>query len=174
MAPYISDAAKKNLQKGIGKMNKAMTPAAQVRRDFRLGRPAKPGDGSPLHPAVVWQKATDALANFRFRMVAANLNPADAEAIIVFVAPETQSTPRSLPIEAPGKSVEQMRSAAFAELSREGVFAVGMLFDQFDEQSKQQATFPYQLQGLNESGVMCLRAAATMQVQGREILKRTE
>ena len=39
-----TQAAKRNLREGIKKMEKVMSPAAQVRRDFRLGRPAKPGD----------------------------------------------------------------------------------------------------------------------------------
>ena len=46
MMQYRTRAAKRNLREGIKKMEKVMSPAAQV-RDLRLGRPPKAGDALP-------------------------------------------------------------------------------------------------------------------------------
>lgn len=171
MAPYITQAAKKNLREGIKKMEKVMSPAAQVRRDFRLGRPPKPGEAVPLHRLVVWQRATDALSNLRARMSAANLNPNHVSAVIVFIELTDPETPRLLLLEKEGKTPEQCREAAFETLGRDDVIALGMVFKQFDEQSRQQTTFPYQFMGLTERGVYVLRTAATSLVAVGELTK---
>jgi hypothetical protein len=155
MTPPRTETAKDNLRQGIKKMEKTMSPAAQVRRDFRLGRPPKPGDGSPLHRTVVWQKATGALSNLRARMSAAKLNPNDVTAAIVFIEGANPDRPNVL--------LMDDQKAAFEQLGRDDVIALGMIFSQFDEQTKQQAIFPYQFMGLNERGIKVLRAAATLQ-----------
>jgi hypothetical protein len=166
MAPYITQAAKKNLREGIKKMEKVMSPAAQVRRDFRLGRPPKPGEALPLHRLVVWQRATDALANFRTRMAAAKLNPNDAGAVVVYVETSNPELPHFLGLEHTDKSPEESRRTAFEVLGRDDVIALGMLFLQFDEQAKKQTIFPYQFVGLNDRGLSVLRSAGLLQHEG--------
>jgi hypothetical protein len=144
-------------------MEKTMSPAAQVRRDFRLGRPPKPGEALPLHRTVVWQRATDALINFRTRMSAAKLDPSHVTAAIVYIESANPDKPHFLLLEEQGKTPEQSRAEAFEQLGRDDVIALGMLFRQFDAQSKQQATFPYQFTGLNERGIAVLRSGAAIQ-----------
>jgi hypothetical protein len=160
---YRTRAAKKNLREGIKKMEKVMTPAAQVRRDFRLGRPPKASEALPLHRMVVWQRATDALSNLRARMTAAKLNPDDVTAAIVFIERDNPDQPNVL--------LMDDQQAAFEQLGRDDVIALGMIFRQFDEQTKQQSTFPYQFMGLNERGMDVLKKAATQQVVAAELTK---
>jgi hypothetical protein len=171
MTPERTETAKMNLREGIKKMAKVMSPAAQVRRDFRLGRPPKPGETLPLHRMVVWHRASEALSNFRARMAAAKLNPKDVEALIVYIENTEPDTPRVLLLEEEGKTPGQCQMAAFKELGRDDVIAIGMLFRQFDTLSKQQFTFPYQFVGLNERGVAVLKKAAMMQVGASKLLK---
>jgi len=168
-----TEDAQQNLRAGIKKMEKVMSPAAQVRRDFRLGRPPKAGQLVPLHRSVVWQKATKALADFRGRMAAASLNPKHVDAAIVFIELAAPDSPRVLLLETEGQTPEESRAAAFEVLGRDDVIALGMIFRQFDEQSQQQSTFPYQFMGLNERGVGVLKAAATLQVAVGELRKDT-
>jgi hypothetical protein len=163
MVEFRTRTARRNLREGIKKMEKTMSAAAQVRRDFRLGRPPKPGETLPLHRMVVWQRAAEALANFRTRMAAAELNPNDAGAVIVYVETSNPDLPHFLELECPGKTPEESKLAAFEVLGRDDVIALGMLFGQFDEQAKKQAIFPYQFVGLNERGLSVLRSAGLLQ-----------
>lgn len=162
MTPYQSRTAKKNLQEGIKKMQKVMTPAAQVRRDFRLGRPPKPAEPIPLHRTVVWQKATDALVNLRARMSAANLDPAHVTASIVFIESAAPDSPQMIAMEKPGRSLEECRAFVYETIGRDDVIALGMIFEQYDEQAKEMAAFPYQFMGLNERGISVMRSATEM------------
>jgi hypothetical protein len=164
MVEARSRAAKRNLREGIRKMEEeTMTPAARVRRDFRLGRPPrKVEDVLPLHPSVVWKKATDALSDFRARMIAANppLNPGHAVALIVFIEIASPDKPQFIAIEEEvGKNCEKCQTKVFEQLSRGDVIALGMVFRQFDEKTSQFVRFPYQFTGLNERGIAVLQNA---------------
>jgi len=156
-----TEAAKMNLRKGIKKMGKVMSPAATVRRDFRLGRPPKPGESLPLHRLTVWQRATEALANLRARMSAAKLNPEHVKAAIVYYQPP-DTNPHLLLLESEQRTDEQCKMDAFETLGRDDVFAIGMVFDQYDELSGQQITFPFQFTGLTEDMIVSLRLAAEL------------
>ena len=161
MAPYLSDAAKENLQRGIRKMQTSMTPAARVRRNFQLGRPKKsPDRDEPLHPAVVWQRANAALADFRSRMAGAKLDPSDATAFIVYVMPPNFDDPHHLALD--GDS-----DAALSALGKPDVLALGLVFVQVDRQAGtggQRAYFPYQFVGLS------LRAQAALRRGGEQLM----
>jgi len=160
---HRSRTAKKNLREGIRKMQAEMSAAAKVRRDFRLGRPLKPGEALPLHPLVVWKRATEALASFRTLMALEKLQPSDVSAVIVYLEEAHPDVPRFLLLEEAGKSEEEIKSSVFEVLSRSDVLALGMLFRQFDAEKKQQSTFPFQFTGLTEGGIALLRRAAEMQ-----------
>ncbi|HEY2363486.1 MAG TPA: hypothetical protein VGK36_20360 [Candidatus Angelobacter sp.] len=141
-----------------------MSPAAQVRRDFRLGRPPRAVDNpEPLHPAVVWRRAQEALADFRGRMSAASLNPRHAAAVIVFIEKADSEKPCFTFLEEKGKTSEEMQKAVFETLSRADVIALGMIFVQLDEQTQQKAIFPYLFFGLNERGMAVLKRAAELE-----------
>src|ERR1700690_3400108 len=129
---YRSRAAKKNLREGIQKMEAKLSPAAQIRREFRLGRPPKPGDALPLHRTVAWSKATEALSSFRERMTAVGLEPNHVEAGIVFIELTNPDLPQFLPMEGNDKDDEEWKRAAFEQLGRDDVIALGMVFRQFD------------------------------------------
>jgi hypothetical protein len=171
MTPYRTQTAKKNLREGIRKMKEAMkdNPAAQVRRDFQLGRPPRPlAEGQnpePLHPTVAWQRATEALADFRARMAAVGLNPQYADAAIVFIQSADQDQPHLLGLS------EDARGTAYETLARGDVIALGMLFAQIDERSKQKAIFPKLFFGLSERGMAVLRRAAEIERALGELLK---
>lgn len=176
MTPYRTPAAKRNLRAGIKKMEKTMTPAAQVRREFQLGRPPRRlAEGKipePLHPVVAWQRATDALADFRRRMVAAGLKPEHAEALVVYVQRADLDTPHVLLLERNGEAASEMRRTALETLGREDVITLGMIFQQYDEQTGQRSIFPRLYFGLNERGMDVLKRAAEMQFRAGEVLKQ--
>jgi hypothetical protein len=134
--------------------------AAQVRRDFRSGNPPKPGEALPLRRLVAWRRAMEALSDLRARMSAANLNPKHAVAAIVYVAEAAPDKPELLFLESEQRTPEQCQMDAYATLDRDGVIAIGMVFDQYDEQSGQLVTFPYQFTGLNDRAIVVLRKAA--------------
>lgn len=165
----------KNLRAGAKKMEDAMTPAARVRREFRLGRPPKPiGENEqpePLHPVVVWRRANEAVSSFRERMTAAKLKPCHVAAAIVYVEQTDPEQPRLLALEEEGKSLEEMQSAAFEVLGRPDVITLGMIFGQIDEQTKQKAIFPYLFFGLNQRGMAVLKRAAAVEFELGELLK---
>jgi hypothetical protein len=175
MTPYRTQAAKKNLQAGVKKMEQIMSPAARVRRDFRLGRPPKPiGENEqpePLHPVVVWRRANEAVSSFRSRMTAAELKPRHVAAAIVYVERAAPDQPRLLALEEKGKSPEEMQSAAFEVLGRPDVIALGLIFGQIDERTKQKAIFPYLFFGLNQRGMAVLKKAAAKELAAGELLK---
>ena len=149
-----------------------MTPAARVRREFQLGRPAKSTDMLPLHPSVVWQRATESLSSLRQRMKAVGLKPDHAQAVIVFIESANPDHPRFLHLEDEvGKHSESCRKKVLETLSRGDVIALGLLFNQFDEEKKQQAIFPRLLMGLNERGMAVLKKAAQLQNQGMGLFK---
>ena len=151
-----------------------MSPAARVRREFQLGRPRRPlPDGERLRPSVLWQRATDALNDFRARMSAAKLNPAHAEAAVVFVEQSDPDQPQFLFLELPGRTPEEVRNAALEFLTREDVIELGMLFSQFDEQTKQRATFSYMFYGVNQRAMDILKRAAAERFVAEEMLKHT-
>ena len=164
MVEHRSQAAKKNLREGVRKMEEeSMSPAARVRREFRLGRPPKKvEDVLPLHPVVVWNKAADALSDFRARMATAKLDPDHVEAAIVFIEMADQDAPKLLALEQEtGEPSEKCRQATFKQLSRSDVIALGMIFRQFDKKRKSATVFPYQFMGLNDRGLAVMRRAAT-------------
>ena len=165
MTPARSRAAVKNLREGIKKMGKVMTPAAQVRREFQLGRRLKPGDMVPLHRTAVWQKATDALANLRERMRAANLNPEHVAASIVFIELAAPDTPQMIAMEKPGRSLEECKEVAYETIGRDDVIALGLIMQQYDEAAKQSIAFPYFFMRLNERGMAVMLAAAELRQQ---------
>ena len=174
---HRSRVAKKNLREGIKKMEDEMSPAAKVRRDFRLGRPPRPApldeEGHPeqLHPKVAWTRANEALSDFRRRMDAAKLNPQHAAAAIVYVIQADPDSPRLLPLEETGKTPEELQLAAFDTLGRPDVIALGVLFAQFDERTRKKAIFPYLFFGLGERGMAGLKKAASIEFEMTEMLK---
>lgn len=152
-----------------------MTPAARVRREFRLGRPprtlADHEQMEPLHPTVVWRRANEAISSFRERMVGAKLNPRHVEGAIIFVEQSAPEEPRFLALEERGKTPGQMEVAAFEVLSRPDVLALGMICAQHDDGAKQRAIFPYLFFSLNKRGMDVLKKAAAMQYAVVEMLK---
>jgi len=164
MMRFYTRQAKKNLREGAKKMEDVMTPAARVRREFRLGRPPKPGESLPLHPRVVWDRAYTALERFRLLMSIEKLSPEHVDAAIVYIEETNPEQPISLLMREGEARVKEV-------LSRPDVIALGMLFTQFDEKKKQQAIFPYLFVGLNERGVAVLRKAAELQNKGIGITK---
>jgi hypothetical protein len=160
--PYRTREAKRNLREGIKKMESKMSAAAQVRREFRLGRPPKTVEQLvPMHRTVVWNKATEALANLRSRMSVAGLNPADVAAAIIYVKARDPEEPLFLKVDGGDKEAEEWQAAALEALGGDDVFALGMIFGQYDRASGQQTIFPFQFTGLSEAGVAVLRKAAT-------------
>jgi hypothetical protein len=103
-------------------------------------------------------------------MSAAGLNPQHVAALIVYIDSANPDKPRFLSIEEEGKTPDECRGAAFEKLGDDAI-ALGMIFRQFDERSKQQTAFPYQFVGLNERGVGVLRGAAAAQVAVAEMMK---
>ncbi len=165
MPPYNTPDAHRNLQAGIKKMEAAMTPAAKVRREFRLSSRPKPAPNpDPLDRRVVWRKAIEALADFRARMAAAGLDPNDVEGVIVCIEGAAPDRPRTLLVEGAGMKAEEWKALAFEQLGRDDVLALGMIFRQYDRGAKGSgvnAVFPFQFTGLSEQGVAVLRTAAT-------------
>lgn len=164
MTPYKSRAAVKNLRAGIKKMENTMTPAALVRREFRLGRPPKPvEDPAQLKHTVVWKKASDALADLRARMSAAGLRPEHVGAEIVYVTQNAPDTPERLLMCGQGRTDDEWRDEALSRLAQDDVIVLGMLFTQFDEQSGTQAIFPHLFVPLNARGMDVLKREALRQ-----------
>lgn len=149
MVPYRSREALRNLKRGAKKMEDVMSPAARVRRSFRLGRPPK--DTLPLHPKVAWEKAESLLADFRQRMTAAGLKPDDVDGQIIGIRGDRPDEPDYIPAE---------KEKALATLWSPDVIALGMVFRQLDRATGQDIFFPVQFTGLNENGIMVLRRAA--------------
>jgi hypothetical protein len=158
MSPY-TETAIKNLQKGVKKMSKAMSPAAQVRRDFQLGRPAKALTDEPLHPAVVWARAEALLSDLRGRMTSVKLDPLAVRAFIVYVQMPDFTDPQFLALSGPNPP-ETYRQTALEALGAPDTLALGVLFQQWDDGKV--ATFPKQLTGLSELGMMTLRKAGAL------------
>ncbi len=160
-----------NLREGVKKMESSLTPAAQVRRNFLLGRPKKsPDRDEPLHPAVVWQRAIAALADFRGRMTAANLDLADAVAFIIYVGPPDLYDPQHLAVDgAEGKDYQRV---AFESLSRPDTLALGLVFIQTDRQAGQRAYFPYYLMGLSLPAQEILKRGGNQLKAAVEMLNR--
>lgn len=177
MVEARSRAAIRNLRKGIQKMEKKMSQAAQVRRDFQLGRPPRPigehEEPEPLHPNVLWRRATGALVDLRTRMSTVGLKPEHVAAAVIYVERANPELPHFMPLEQPGKTPEEMRQEAFDFLVRRGedVIVLGMLFTQFDEQAKQKAIFPRLFFGLNQRGMNVLKRAAQLEYEAGELLK---
>ena len=167
--PTRSRGAVKNLREGIKKMGKVMTPAALVRREFQLGRRMKPGEMVPLHRTAVWQKATDALANLRERMTAANLNPEHVTASIIFIEIAAPDTPQMIALDKPGRSLEECRELVFETIGRDDVIALGLIMQQYDEAANQTAAFPYFFMRLNERGMAVMLAAA--EIRQKEVAR---
>jgi|SRR5579864_220872 len=172
-----SRAAKRNLREGIQKMEKKMTPAAQVRRDFLLGRPPRPlgehDEPEPLHPSVLWRRANESLSDIRTRMTKAGLKPEHVAAAIIYVERSTPEQPHFLYLEEKGKTPEEMRKEAFDFLVNraEDVIVLGMILVQFDEQTKQRAIFPRLFFGLNKRGMDVLKQAANLEFTLGALLK---
>jgi hypothetical protein len=151
MVPYRSQKALRNLKLGAKKMETAMTPAARVRREFRLGRPPK--GMLPLHPTVAWQKAESLLTDFRQKMKAAALLPEHVDAQIIGVRDPNPDEPVFLAGD---------RDAALKTLSTPDIIAIGCIFRQYDARSKQDVFFFVQFTGLSERGLNVLKKACTM------------
>lgn len=156
----FTEEAISNLRKGAAKMERVMTPAAKIRRDFRSGRPPKDADALPLHPSVVWQRSIGALTDLRTRMEAAKLDPKHATASLVLITEENPIEPILFSIGTEAKSLEQLRTDLFALLASGSAMAIGLIFRQYDEEAKNIAFFPYQFTGLSEAGVLVLKIAA--------------
>ena len=153
MGPYKSSDALKNLKRGVKKMEKAMSPAAEVRRQFRLGRPPK--GTLPLHPTTAWQKAESLLADFRQKMQAKKLRPEDVDGQIIGVREADPGEPVFISL--------ADREAALRTLSAPDIIAIGCIFRQHDSKSKENIDFFVQFTGLSEQGLGVLRKAAEMQ-----------
>jgi len=175
MTPYRTETARKNLRKGIRKMEKTMTAAARVRRDFQLGRPPRPlPEGQipePLHPSVLWQRATSALADLQKRMTDAGLRAKHVEALIVYVHRNDPDMPHVFLLEQAGASTEQRQRDALGTFASAEVIALGMLFKQYDAEAKRESIFPYLFFGLNSRGMDVLKRAAALQATGTAVLK---
>jgi hypothetical protein len=151
MTPYRTRIAKRNLREGIKKMRETMSPAAQVRRQFRLGRPPKRTDDL-LRPLLAVDKAELLLADFRKRMQSAGLNPEHVDALIIGVRASNLDEPVFISID---------RDKAIAALSAPDIGALGCIFRQRD--GEQNVDFFVQFTGLSERGLNVLKRAATMQ-----------
>lgn len=162
MVRFYSRAARRNLKAGAKKMEKNMSAAARVRRDFRLGRPPK-GESLPLHPRVVRDRAYAALSRLRTLMSIEKLEPTDVTAAIVYIDEANPDQHHVLLMEVEGKTDEECKQAVFETLGRPDVIALGMIFRQFDAKEKKQTTFPHLLAGLNERGVAVLKKAVEAQ-----------
>lgn len=149
MTPYRTREAKRNLREGIKKMEAVMSPAAQVRRDFQLGRPPK--DALPLHPITATDRAESLLADFRTRMQKAKLKPEHAQGVIVGIRLSDPDKPVLIKID---------HDEAIAKLSKPDIIALGCVFHQFDEREHKAVTFFKQFTGLNERGLNVLKLAA--------------
>lgn len=165
MMRFYTREAKRNLRKGAKKMEEAITSAARVRREFQLGRPPKlQNEMLPLHPSVVWKRATESLASFRELMSKEDLKPYHAQAVIVFIDSAHPDNPQFLHVEDEvGKPSESCHKKVLETLSRTDVIALGLLFYQFDEEKEQRSIFPRLLMGLNERGMEVLKKAAIVQ-----------
>jgi hypothetical protein len=126
-------------------MRESMTPAAQIRRDFLSGRPAKTAALEPMQSAVVWQRANSLLEDLRGRMTAAELDPKHAEAMIVYVAGEKPFEPELLPLEP-----ESRREKVFKVFSRGDVLPLGVAFRQYDDKAGKNAFFVRQFSALTD------------------------
>ncbi len=167
MTPYKTRAAKKNLREGIKKMEKTMSPAAQVRREFQLGRRPSPRYGEneqpePLHPMVAWGRAHEALAGLRGRMTVSGLDPEDVRAHIVIIHRDSPDTPNLLALEKPDVAPDERRMVVMKLLAGDGVITLGMILQQRDRQTMQNAYFPYYFFGLTQRDDAVLRKAAEM------------
>lgn len=169
--------AKRNLREGAKKMESAMTAAARVRREFQLGRPPKAlGENEhpePLHPAVLWKRATEALEDFRKRMTSAKLNPQHARAAVIYIESTAPELPRFLPLEEEGESSEERRKnvVEFLMSRSDDVIVLGMIFEQWDEEAHKKAIFPKLFFGLNAKGMAVLRHAAEVVFEAGEFGK---
>lgn len=143
-----------------------MSPAARVRRDFRLGRPpGKVQEVLPLHPRVVWERAFGLLEGFRTNMQIVTQQPrGDVNAAIVFIEESDPDKPRFL-------LMDEGETHIRDRLSKPDVIALGLIFRQFDAKEKKQITFPYQLTGLNERGIAVLRRAVELQDKMSKLTK---
>jgi hypothetical protein len=128
-----------------------MSPAARVRRQFRLGRPPK--GTLPLHPSVAVDKAESLIADFRGRMETAGLKPEHVAGLIIGVRSANPDEPVFIPID---------RDKAIATLSAPGILAIGCIFWQRDEAENKEADFFVQFTGLSEQGLSVLKRACTM------------
>jgi len=154
VGPFKSDDALANLKKGIDKMTKKMSPAATVRRNFRLGVPPK--DTTLLHPSVVWQKATAKLEAFRSAMSKAGLSPKDVDGSIVYVRAANPHKPLFA-------FFPEGEATVIRRLSSPDVAVIGMVMRQYDRTEGKQIDFPVQFTGLSEAGIAVLRKAVETQ-----------
>ncbi|MGB6774900.1 MAG: hypothetical protein WBE45_11015 [Terriglobales bacterium] len=92
------------------------------------------------------------------------LEPTDVGAVIVFVDEATPDQPHFLRVEVEGEAADECKRKVLEQLWGKGMYAVGMLFRQFDAKEKRQTTFPYQFTGLSESAIAVLKKAAEMQL----------
>jgi hypothetical protein len=141
-------------------MEATMSPAARVRREFRTGRPPK--GTLPLHPVVVWDRATEMIADFRRKMEAAGLDPNDVGGQIIGVG--VDDVPIFIGLDERDKCIKI--------LSRPDVIAIGMVFLQRDREKGQDVSFSWALAGLSESASQVLKRAvesqqATIRMMGR-------
>jgi len=132
-------------------MEEHMSPAARVRRGFRLGRPPKVSD-ELLRPLLAVDKAETLLADFRQRMQTAGLNPEHVDAMIIGVRASNMDEPVFIPVE---------RDKAISALSAPGIGALGCIFRQRDEGKN--VDFFVQFTGLTDRALGVLKRAITMQ-----------
>ena len=160
---------------GREKDGRCHNPGSPRPARISLGRPPRPiGENElpvPLHPRVAWERAAEALADFRARMKAAKLKAEHVTGAIVSIEVSDPDQPHVLLLEEEGIAPETLQRKAFEELSRPDVIALGMIFRQFDQKDKRQSTFPYQFMGLNQRGIAGAGKAAELQVNLGEQLK---
>src|SRR5262249_41530401 len=152
MVPRSSNRPSKNVPQI---QEQEMSKAAEVRRDFRLGRYPK-AQTWPLHPKVVWDKASSMLSDFRQRMKDAGLKADDTDAAIVYISNADPDKPLF-------STMGEGEQVALKRLSAPNVIAMGMVFRQFDAVAGKQIDFPMQFAGLSERGVAVLRRAVLEQ-----------
>lgn len=150
MVRFYSRAAKKKLREGIGKMEKMMSPAARVRREFRLGRPPKSTEH--LRPLIAVDKAEMSLADLRNRMRKAETEWFKDEHVRAMLVTVDSTDACLTPVE--------NRDKMLADLTRPGAYALGCVFAQFDADAGKNTFFYVPFIGLTDDERATIQDAA--------------
>jgi len=133
MTRQYSREAKRNLRKGAEKMEAKISPAARVRREFRLGRPPKSTEH--LRPLIAVDKAESSLADLRNRMRQAKIEWFKDEYVQAKLVTVDDANVYITSVE--------HRDKMIAELSGPGAYALGCVFFQFDADAGERGQFAY-------------------------------